>query len=49
MQEHHIGVFCMGLIEFRPDPLMIVEIHATGKDDLGTGGDEHFGLGAPAG
>lgn len=49
MQQHHVWVFGADSIKCCPDRLMIVEVGATRKGDLGTGGEHHLVLGALAG
>lgn len=49
MQQHHVGIFGEGLIEFRPDSFVIIVVDAAAEGDLGACRDQHFGLGAPAG
>jgi len=46
MQEHHLRVLGMDLIEFRPDQAVIVEVGAAGHGYLRAGGQHHLGLGS---
>ncbi len=49
LDEHHVGMLGVHLIESLPDGVMIVAIHAAAKGDLRTGGKVHFGLGLALG
>jgi hypothetical protein len=49
MQQHHVGMLGVDLVERVPDRGMIVEVEAPGEGDLGSGGKEHLGFGAAFG
>src|ERR1700681_4749503 len=49
MQQHHVGMLGVDLVELVPDQAMVVEIESAREGDLGTGGQEHLGLGAALG
>jgi hypothetical protein len=45
VQQHHLGVLDMDLIELRPDQAVIVEVRAASHGNLRAGGQHHLGLG----
>ncbi len=49
VQQYHVGMLGVRLVELCPDPLVIIVVHAAGEGDLGAGGDQHLGLGAATG
>ena len=46
VQQHHVGMLGVDLVESVPDQAMIVEVEAAGDGDLWTGGQEHLVVGA---
>ena len=49
MQQHHVGVLGVDLIELVPDQAVIVEVEPAGEGDLRPGRQQHLGLGAALG
>jgi len=48
VQQHHVGVLGVDLIEFVPDELVVGAV-STGEDDLRACGQHHLGLGTALG
>lgn len=49
MQQHHVGMLGLDLVEGVPDAGMVVAVEATGEGDAGADRDQHLGLGLLAG
>jgi hypothetical protein len=49
MEQHHVGVLGMDLVETIPDQMMVVEIEPAGQSDLGSGRQHDLDLGATFG
>ncbi len=49
VQQHHVGMLGMDLVEPVPDRVVIVEVEAAGEGDLRTRWKQHFSLGAALG
>jgi hypothetical protein len=49
MQQHHVGMLGVDLVEPLPNRVMIVEIEAAGEGDLGPSGEQQLGFGAALG
>ena len=49
VQQHHVGMLGVDLVERVPDRVMVVEVEPAGEGDLRSGGKQHFGLGAAPG
>ncbi len=50
VQQDHVGMLGVDLVERAPDQLMVVEVGTTGEGDLRSSGYQQFGLGpAPSG
>ena len=49
VEQHHVGMPGVGLVERVPDPRVVVEVEPAGEGDLGSGGQQHLGLGAAFG
>src|SRR4029453_12865005 len=45
VQQDHVGMLGVDLVERAPDQLMIVEVATTAEGDLRSGGYKQFGLG----
>jgi hypothetical protein len=49
MQQHHVGVLGLHLVEAVPDGAMVVEFEPTGECNLGPSRHQHLGLDAALG
>jgi len=49
MQQHHLGMLDVDLVERVPDGGVVVEVEPAGEGDLGSGREQHLGLGTPLG
>src|SRR5437588_329173 len=49
MQQHHVGMLDVDLVERVPDGGVVVEVEPASEGDLGSGGEQHLGLGAALG
>ena len=45
VQQHHVGVLGVDLVEPVPDQLVIVEVEPAGEGDLGSRGQQHLVFG----
>ena len=49
VQQHHVGMLGVDLVELVPDQAMVVEVEPAGEGDLGAGRQQHLGLGPALG